>query len=56
MTWEADCRVLGENEGKKALSKGERGNSKFAVSANETSLQVGVTRVVAAESFTDPVA
>ena len=45
-----------KNEGKKTLSKGERGNSKFATNANETSLQVGVTRVAAAESFTDPVA
>ena len=35
------------------LSKGEQGNSKFVVNANETSLQDGVTRV-AAESFTDP--
>ena len=38
------------------LSKVEQGGSKFAVNASETSLQVGVTQVATAESFTDPVA
>ena len=41
---------------RKRCRRGNKGDSKFAARTNETSLQVGVTQVAVAESFTDPVA
>ena len=40
---------------RKHCRRGNKGGKKVAANANETSLQVGVTRLVAAESFTDAV-
>ena len=41
---------------RKCCRRGNEGGKKVAANTNETSLQVGVTRLAAAQSFTDPIA